>query len=134
MNPGGDKDRNLTLVHRLPDADDDQEQFKPLEWGIIRRLHKRGERREFFESLSDVWEMFSIIAAERHSLCADEGSDSSVPATPCAQIKWCGSSLRNRSTRHFNRRNTSSIRTSNQSSPSADPFRLIGGFTSSHVS
>jgi DNA-binding transcriptional regulator GbsR (MarR family) len=35
------------------------------DWGIIRRLHKRGERREFFESLSDVWEMFSIIAAER---------------------------------------------------------------------
>lgn len=34
-------------------------------WGIIRRLHKRGERREYFESLSDVWEMFSIIAAER---------------------------------------------------------------------
>ena len=24
-----------------------------------------GERREYFESLGDVWEMFSIIAAER---------------------------------------------------------------------
>src|SRR5213075_696864 len=35
------------------------------DWGIIRRLHKRGERREYFESLSDVWEMFSIIATER---------------------------------------------------------------------
>src|SRR5437870_1753328 len=35
------------------------------DWWIIRRLHKRGERREYFESLSDVWEMFSIIAAER---------------------------------------------------------------------
>ena len=35
------------------------------DWGIIRRLHKRGERREFFESLGDVWEMFSLIAAER---------------------------------------------------------------------
>jgi DNA-binding transcriptional regulator GbsR (MarR family) len=35
------------------------------DWGIIRRLHKRGERREYFESLSDVWEMFSIIIAER---------------------------------------------------------------------
>src|SRR5436190_11663070 len=35
------------------------------DWGIIRRLHKRGERREYFESLTDVWEMFSIIAAER---------------------------------------------------------------------
>jgi DNA-binding transcriptional regulator GbsR (MarR family) len=35
------------------------------DWGIIRRLHRRGERREYFESLNDVWEMFSIIAAER---------------------------------------------------------------------
>ncbi|HEX2971432.1 MAG TPA: winged helix DNA-binding protein [Tepidisphaeraceae bacterium] len=35
------------------------------DWGLIRRMHKRGERREYFVSLSDVWEMFSIIAAER---------------------------------------------------------------------
>src|SRR2546422_2056230 len=35
------------------------------DWGIIRRLHKRGERRGDFQSLSDVGEMFSIIAAER---------------------------------------------------------------------
>ena len=35
------------------------------DWGIIRRLHKRGERREYFESLTDVWEIFSIIATER---------------------------------------------------------------------
>src|SRR3954464_15797879 len=36
-----------------------------VDWGIIRRQHRRGERREYFESLGDVWEMFSIIAAER---------------------------------------------------------------------
>ena len=35
------------------------------DWGIIRRQHRLGERREYFESLSDVWEIFSIIAAER---------------------------------------------------------------------
>jgi DNA-binding transcriptional regulator GbsR (MarR family) len=35
------------------------------DWGIIRRMHRRGERREYFESLGDVWEMFSTIAAER---------------------------------------------------------------------
>ncbi|MGA2442166.1 MAG: hypothetical protein ABSH08_14520, partial [Tepidisphaeraceae bacterium] len=35
------------------------------DWGIVHRLHKRGERREFFQSLSDVWDMFSLIAAER---------------------------------------------------------------------
>ncbi len=34
-------------------------------WGIIERQHKRGERREYFSTISDVWEMFSIIAAER---------------------------------------------------------------------
>ena len=28
-------------------------------WGIIERQHKRGERREYFVSLTDVWEMFS---------------------------------------------------------------------------
>jgi HTH-type transcriptional regulator, glycine betaine synthesis regulator len=36
-----------------------------VDWGIVRRQHRRGERREYFESLNDVWEMFSIIAAER---------------------------------------------------------------------
>src|SRR6188474_184937 len=36
-----------------------------VDWGIIRRMHRRGERREYFESIGDVWEMFSIIAAER---------------------------------------------------------------------
>lgn len=35
------------------------------DWGIIRRSHRRGERREYFESLSDVWEIFSIIIQER---------------------------------------------------------------------
>ena len=35
------------------------------DWGTIRRLHRRGERREYFASLPDVWETFSIIAAER---------------------------------------------------------------------
>src|SRR4028119_832685 len=35
------------------------------DWGIVRRLHTRGARREYFESLGDVWEMFSLIAAER---------------------------------------------------------------------
>lgn len=35
------------------------------DWGIVHRVHKRGERREYFESLSDVWELFSMIVAER---------------------------------------------------------------------
>lgn len=35
------------------------------DWGVIRRQHRLGERREYFESLSDVWEMASIILTER---------------------------------------------------------------------
>src|SRR5438132_13911233 len=31
---------------------------KLVEWGLVRRVHKRGNRREYYESLSDVWEMF----------------------------------------------------------------------------
>jgi DNA-binding transcriptional regulator GbsR (MarR family) len=38
---------------------------KLLEWGLIRRVHKRGDRREYYESLSDVWEMFTLVASQR---------------------------------------------------------------------
>jgi DNA-binding transcriptional regulator GbsR (MarR family) len=34
-------------------------------WGVVRRVHVIGERRERFESLTDVWEMFAIILDER---------------------------------------------------------------------
>ena len=30
--------RDLILVHRVRDEDDDEEQFKPLDWRLIRRL------------------------------------------------------------------------------------------------
>lgn len=71
------------------------------DWGIIRRRHHPGQRREYFESLSDVWDMFSIIAAERkrreldpvletikqcqQMLCA-ESSDKRGPIDPSVQI------------------------------------------------
>ena len=38
---------------------------KLLEWGLVRRVHKRGDRRDYYESLSDVWEMFTLVAAQR---------------------------------------------------------------------
>jgi ATP-binding cassette subfamily B protein len=38
MKSSGATDLNLTLVRRLRDDDDEGEQFKPLEWGLIRRL------------------------------------------------------------------------------------------------
>jgi DNA-binding transcriptional regulator GbsR (MarR family) len=34
-------------------------------WGIVRIVHVLGDRRDHFESLKDVWEMFRIILDER---------------------------------------------------------------------
>jgi DNA-binding transcriptional regulator GbsR (MarR family) len=34
-------------------------------WGIVRVAHVLGDRRDHFESLKDVWEMFRIVAEER---------------------------------------------------------------------
>ena len=34
-------------------------------WGIVRIVHVMGDRRDHFESMKDVWEMFQIILNER---------------------------------------------------------------------
>ena len=34
-------------------------------WGIVRVVHVLGDRRDHFESMSDVWEMFRVIIEER---------------------------------------------------------------------
>ncbi|MCP5549726.1 MAG: MarR family transcriptional regulator [Akkermansiaceae bacterium] len=34
-------------------------------WGIVRVVHLPGDRRDHFESMRDVFEMFRVIAAER---------------------------------------------------------------------
>jgi DNA-binding transcriptional regulator GbsR (MarR family) len=34
-------------------------------WGIIKVVHIMGDRRDHFESMKDVWEMFRIVLAER---------------------------------------------------------------------
>ena len=36
-----------------------------LDWGIISRTHKRGDRKEYFEADQDVWSMFRSIVRER---------------------------------------------------------------------
>jgi DNA-binding transcriptional regulator GbsR (MarR family) len=36
-----------------------------LNWGLIHRVHSRGDRKVYFEAESDVWEMFRIITRER---------------------------------------------------------------------
>jgi DNA-binding transcriptional regulator GbsR (MarR family) len=38
---------------------------KLVEWGLVRRVHRRGDRKEYYESLSDVWEMFTLVANQR---------------------------------------------------------------------
>jgi DNA-binding transcriptional regulator GbsR (MarR family) len=38
---------------------------KLVEWGLVRRVHKRGDRRDYYESLNDVWEMFTLVANQR---------------------------------------------------------------------
>jgi DNA-binding transcriptional regulator GbsR (MarR family) len=34
-------------------------------WGIVKAVHVLGDRRDYFESLKDVWEMFRIVLNER---------------------------------------------------------------------
>lgn len=36
-----------------------------VEWGLVRRAHRRGDRRDYYESLGDVWELFTVVAAQR---------------------------------------------------------------------
>jgi DNA-binding transcriptional regulator GbsR (MarR family) len=40
-------------------------------WGIVRITHILGDRRDHFESMKDVWEMFRIIIDERKKREAD---------------------------------------------------------------
>ncbi|MEM1071572.1 MAG: MarR family transcriptional regulator [Planctomycetota bacterium] len=36
-----------------------------LDWGIVSRTHKRGDRKEYFEADQDVWSIFRSIVRER---------------------------------------------------------------------
>jgi len=36
-----------------------------LDWGIIRRAHKRGDRKEYFEAEQDVWVLLKAVVRER---------------------------------------------------------------------
>lgn len=40
-------------------------------WGIVRIAHLLGDRRDHFESMKDVWEMFRVIVDERKKREAD---------------------------------------------------------------
>ncbi len=36
-----------------------------VKWGLIDRVHQRGDRKEYFEAEKDVWQMFETIVRER---------------------------------------------------------------------
>lgn len=36
-----------------------------MEWGLVRVVHVMGERRDHFEALHDIWEVFRVIAQGR---------------------------------------------------------------------
>lgn len=36
-----------------------------MAWGVVHKLHKQGERREYFRAETDVWRLFQRILAER---------------------------------------------------------------------
>ncbi len=36
-----------------------------VDWGLIRRVHKLGDRKEYFQADTDVWHMFETIMRER---------------------------------------------------------------------
>lgn len=38
---------------------------KLIEWGLVYRVHKKGDRKEYFASITDLWEMFTLVAHQR---------------------------------------------------------------------
>lgn len=40
-------------------------------WGVIRRVWRPGERKEFFEAETDFWKMISKVVSERERFLAD---------------------------------------------------------------
>jgi DNA-binding transcriptional regulator GbsR (MarR family) len=36
-----------------------------MSWGVIHKVHRRGERREFYRAETDVWILFRRILVER---------------------------------------------------------------------
>jgi DNA-binding transcriptional regulator GbsR (MarR family) len=36
-----------------------------VNWGVVRRVYKKGDRKEYFAAETDVWDMFTTIIRER---------------------------------------------------------------------
>ena len=53
-------------------------------WGIVRAVHVLGDRREHYESMKDVWEMFRLVIEQRkrQGNRSDAGSAARMPCGP----------------------------------------------------
>ncbi|MGI8602215.1 MAG: GbsR/MarR family transcriptional regulator [Verrucomicrobiales bacterium] len=67
-------------------------------WGIVRLVHRSEDRRDYFESLKDVYQMFRVIALERKRReidptlgmirgCLAEADDGQADAITTARLK-----------------------------------------------
>lgn len=61
-----------------------------VNWGIVKSVFKKGDRKEYFEAEKDIWRMFCTIARERKrreidpalavlKQCADQTKDNDCP-------------------------------------------------------
>lgn len=68
-----------------------------VDWGLIERVHKLGDRKEYFQADTDVWHMFETIMRERRRrevepiiatidhCCKTVADASTQPASPDAE-------------------------------------------------
>ena len=68
-------------------------------WGIVKIVHMMGDRRDHFETIHDVWELFRVIVAERkrreidptirllRECVADAGSDGAAEPVTTARLR-----------------------------------------------
>ncbi len=70
-----------------------------VDWGLIQRIHIRGDRKEYFVALTDVWQMFETIIRQRtrrevqpildtikhcRDMVAEGGDESAAGSSPTA--------------------------------------------------
>ncbi len=67
-----------------------------LNWGLISPVHHRGDRKQYYEAITDPWKMFRVILDERKRreinptvatlrACLDEMEGSSPKGDPCTR-------------------------------------------------
>jgi DNA-binding transcriptional regulator GbsR (MarR family) len=54
-------------------------------WGVVRRVWKPGERKEFYEAETDFWKMISRVVSERERFLAESVEERLAEATELAR-------------------------------------------------